>query len=83
MTKDEALRLLRVATDVARQHGATDHDVRYAVGLQPPYAMPGLTAEGQKGVQFRPVTEAASRDAERPQTPSAVIDIDKGQRKPK
>lgn len=83
MTKDEALELLRVAADVARQHGATDDEVRYAVGLQPPYAMPGLTAEGQNGVHFRPVTEAASRDTERPQTLSAVIDIDKGKRKPK
>jgi hypothetical protein len=83
VTKDEALKLLEDAAGVARQHGATDHEVRYATGLQPPYAMPGLTVEGQKGAQFGPVTEDSGRGSERPETPAAVIDINKGKRKPK
>jgi hypothetical protein len=82
MTKDEALQAVRSAADLARQHGASEDDIKEAAKVHPPYALPGLTPEGQKGAQFPggPDALSGSKSAE---NPASVIDILSGKRQPK
>jgi hypothetical protein len=60
MTKDEALQAVQKAIDLARQRGATDAEIRDAAELHQPCALPDLTHEQQRGIDFTGGTDALS-----------------------
>jgi hypothetical protein len=73
--KDDTLHDLAKFAEIARQHGATDDEIRQAVRLGLPYALPGLTHDGQRGAEGRGNVAKSQPSIWNPDNPAGVIDI--------
>jgi hypothetical protein len=73
--KDETLQVLANIAEIARQNGATDDEIRQAVRLGLPYALPGPTHVERSGTQSRSSVATEQRSIWNPDNPAGVIDI--------